>query len=136
MENFRYKLTSKDYPEGCDLSSFPRFHLATFEAWLVCIDDKWYVQEDYQDGEIWGEWEDWGSFLFDIYNVDDEGFIDFIGCTNFVNHNETWKILINKNTFNDTSSCFCWFVKDKSSKKVLDFYKDKIEEIKENYTQI
>lgn len=46
----------------------PTIMYCTFESFIFKIDDHWYVQEDYQDGEIWSEDEIWGSILYDLEN--------------------------------------------------------------------
>lgn len=50
------------------LAGHPTLMYCTFESFIFEIDGHWYVQEDYQDGEIWSEDEIWGSILYDLEN--------------------------------------------------------------------
>lgn len=50
------------------MNEHPTLMYCAFESFIFEIDGNWYVQEDYQDGEIWSEEEIWGSTLYDLEN--------------------------------------------------------------------
>ena len=50
-------------------NSQPRIMYDTFCSFIFTINGKFYIQEDYQLGEIWSEEEIWGSTLYDLDNM-------------------------------------------------------------------
>lgn len=51
------------------IMSEPTISPFAFHSFIFSLDGKYYVQEDFQDGELWSEDEVWGSILFDLDNM-------------------------------------------------------------------
>ena len=70
----------------------PTFMYDTFSSDIFELNGHWYIQEDWSWGEIWSEYESYGSVLYDLDNKRKIS----LGCY-YVTDDSEWNNWISKN---------------------------------------
>lgn len=94
-----------------------------FESKIINIGNLWYIQEDYQDGEIYSEDEIYGSNLYDLENKRK------IEVSKFILNKEDWNWYLENKKWEEMSYEFAY---PQFYGEAIKFYQNEIKKRKEN----
>ena len=105
----------------------PIITYCAFQSDIFEIDGYWYVQEDFQDGEIWSDEEIWGSTLYDLENKRK------IEWPVYITDNDEWKNIIPRD---DQWSDMDYEFETDAYKESIEYYLTEINKLKDEQRRI